>query len=87
MTGTSAVPAPVLGPEQVRQLLAECVTVVRPGEVLVLRCPEDWVPEQVGEMQRYLSEWLEGNAPDIRVLVVPHLDMAVVQPAQEGLTC
>lgn len=72
--------APPLRPEQVRQLLAECVTVVKPGEVLVLRCPENWGPEQAGEMQRWAEYWLAGNAPDIRVLVVPHLDMAVVQP-------
>lgn len=84
MTGTGTGPAPALGPEQVRQLLAECVTVVRPGEVLVLRCPEGWTSEQAGEMQRWAEYWLADNAPDIRVLVVPHLDMAVVQPGADG---
>lgn len=69
----------VLDPESVRQLLRESVTVVKPGEVLVLRCPEGWVPEQVREMHEGIRWWLEANAPDIRVVVIPHLDMAVAE--------
>lgn len=73
-----------LGPDEIRQLLAECVTVVKPGEVLVLRCPEGWVPEQAEMMQDHAARWLAENAPDIRVLVVPHLDMAVMQPENDA---
>lgn len=69
----------VFDPESVRQLLRESVTVVKPGEVLVLRCPEGWVPERVREMHKSIRWWLEANAPDIRVMVIPHLDMAVAE--------
>jgi hypothetical protein len=75
---------PPLTPEQVRYLLRECVTVVKPGEVLILRCPEDWTPTQVAEMQEHASYWLEENAPDIRVAVVPHLEMAVAEPEPDA---
>jgi hypothetical protein len=70
---------PPLTPDQVRQLLRECVTVVKPGETLILRCPEGWTPEQAGEMQQHAAWWLAEHAPDIRVLVVPHLEMAVME--------
>jgi len=72
-----------LTPDEIRQLLRECVTVVKPGETLVLRCPEGWTPDQAGEMQRHAARWLEENAPEVKVLIVPHLDMAVVQPEDD----
>lgn len=68
-----------LTPDAIRQLLRESVTVVKPGEVLVLRCPEDWVPSQVSEMHDCVNWWLRENAPDIRAMVIPHLDMAVAE--------
>jgi hypothetical protein len=68
-----------LGPDEIRSLLRECVTVVKPGETLILRCPEGWTPNQVREIQRHAHRWLEENAPDVRVMVVPHLDMAVME--------
>jgi hypothetical protein len=71
-----------LAPGQVRHLLRECVTVVAPGEILVLRCPEGWTPEQAGEMQWCAARWLEENAPDVRVLVVPHVEMAVMESGE-----
>ncbi len=69
----------MLAEEEVRQLLAECVTVVKPGEVLVLRCPEGCAPQQAQEMQERARWWLDKNAPGVKVMVVPHLDMAVIQ--------
>lgn len=69
----------VLDPESVRQLLRESVTVVKPGEVIFLRCPEGWTPQQVREMHECVRWWLEANAPDIRAMVIPHLDMAVAE--------
>jgi hypothetical protein len=39
--------AEALTPDQVRQLLRECVTVVKPGETLIVRVPVTWSPEQV----------------------------------------
>ncbi len=76
--------APELSPDEIRQLLRECVTVVKPGETLILRCPEGWTPDQAGEMQEYAAWWLAENAPEVKVLVVPHLDMAVVQPETDA---
>ena len=73
-----------LAPDQVRQLLAECVMVVKPGEVLVLRCPEGWTPEAAEEMQQHAAWWLEENAPGVKVLVVPHLEMTVMQPETDA---
>ena len=75
---------PTLEPGQVRHLLAECVTVVKPGETLVLRCPEGWTPEQAEEIAEHVRRWVKANEADIRVLVVPHLDMAVVQPETDA---
>lgn len=73
-------PPSLLSPETVRQLLRESVTVVKPGEVLFLVCPENRTADQIGEIQRAVSAWLEYNAPDIRVLVLPYGEMAVAEP-------
>ncbi len=71
---------PVLDPETVRQLLRECVTVVKPGEVLFLTAgDQNWTPTQLREIQQSISGWLEHNAPDVRVLVLPHGEMAVAE--------
>ena len=77
-------PPPTLEPGQVRHLLAECVTVVAPGETLVLRCPEGWTPEQAEEIAEHARRWVKANEADIRVLVVPHLDMAIMQPETDA---
>lgn len=68
-----------LGPQAVRALLREAVTVVGPGEVLILRCPENWSPAQCGALQDTAEYWLALNAPAVQVLVVPYVDMAVAE--------
>lgn len=73
-----------LGPDEIRQLLSECVTVVKPGEVLVLRCPEGWGADQAEALQMYVSAWLTGNAPGVRALVVPALEPVIVQPENDA---
>lgn len=49
------------GPDEVRTLLRECVTVVKPGEVLVIRVPHDTPWEEARSYQRVLDaarkEW------------------------------
>ena len=75
---------PPLTPEQVRYLLRECVTAVKPGETLVLRCPEGWTPQQAGEMAAHARCWLEDNAPEVKILVIPHLEMAVMEAEPGG---
>jgi hypothetical protein len=72
-------PPRVLDPEMVRQLLRECVTVVKPGEVLFLRCPADFTPTHIRDLQEAVSEWLEYNALEVRVLAVPWVEMAVAE--------
>lgn len=47
--------APVLTEETATTLLRECFTVVRPGEVLVIRAPADWTPNQADLYQEYAS--------------------------------
>ena len=75
---------PPLSPDEIRQLLSECVTVVKAGETLILRCPEGWTPDQAGEMQRHAARWLAENAPDVKAMIVPHLDIIVAEPAEEA---
>lgn len=72
-------PRPALTEAEVRQLLSECVTVVRPGEVLVLRAPEDWNPDQASQLQEYMGYWLAENAPDIKAMVIPPMEIAIMQ--------
>lgn len=59
-----------LTPEQVRSLLREAVTVVKPGEVLILRVSENFTPNQLREYQESLTWWCRKNAPDIKILAV-----------------
>lgn len=69
-----AVPRPVGDPltkDEVRQLLRECVTVVKPGEILLLQPGADYTPNQIREIQKIADWWLEENAPAIKALVVP----------------
>lgn len=73
-------PPNLLNPETVRQLLRESVTIVKPGEVLFLVCPENRTPMQIREIQDCVNWWLADNAPDIRVLVLPYGEMAVAEP-------
>ena len=69
---------PPLTPEQIRQLLRECVTVVKPGEVLILRALEGWTPTQVRDVQEAAAMWLADNAPDVKALVIPPFEIAIV---------
>ena len=73
----------MLDPDTVRQLLRESVTVVKPGEVLFFTAGDpNWTPMQIREIQDVVSGWLECNAPEVRVMVLPYGEMAVAEPAQ-----
>ena len=76
---------PPLTPDEIRQLLRESVTVVKPGEVLFFTCPEDYTPTHVREIQEVVSMWLEYNAPDVKFLTLPHGEMAVTEAAPDFL--
>lgn len=73
-------PAPVLTPETARALLRECVTVVSPGETLIIRVPEGWTPQQA----EYYQEYASAVAP-FPVLVVLGAGLGVVRP-DDGIT-
>ena len=70
--------------DEVRQLLRECVTVVKPGEILVLQPGPDYTPDQLRAMQELVVWWLGENAPKIQVLVVPGGAHQVVRQVPAG---
>ena len=70
---------PDLGRDEVRQLLRECVTVVKPGESLVIR-GRDWTPNQVREIQDWMDAERESGRISFKVLVLPGDELGVVQP-------
>ena len=70
-----------LSPDEVRYLLRECVTVVKPGETLILRVPWTTTPTQVRELQVILDEttaWLE---LPFKALVLPGDELTVAETA------
>ena len=77
-------PGPVLTREVVEAALRECVTVVKPGETLVIRC-RDWTPKQAEQCEEYLNApWRE---TPFRVLVVIGDELAVVRPESDREEC
>lgn len=72
-------PPPPLTPDEIRHLLRECVTVVEPGETLVVRVPWTVNPAQLYEYQRVMDS-AEGGAIPFKVLVVAGDELGVVQP-------
>ena len=70
---------PPLTPEQVRQLLRECVTVVKPGETLVVRVGFDITPMQVRELQDAADGMCEYRGLPFKVLVFPGDELAVTE--------
>jgi hypothetical protein len=70
-------PRPLLTPEAARELLRECVTIVKPGEVLVIRTPDDWTAMQVEDCQESIDEGLKYRQLDVAVLFLPGEEFAV----------
>jgi hypothetical protein len=68
-----------LNPDEVRQLVRECVTVVGPGESLVVR-GRDWTPNQVRAIQEAVDFMHEAGIIGFKVLVLFGDELAVVQP-------
>jgi hypothetical protein len=64
---------PALTPETIRALLRECVTVVQPGETLIVQVGDTWTPRQVAAAHRELNWAGEDGKPywPFRVLLVP----------------
>jgi hypothetical protein len=58
-----------LSPAQVRYLLRECVTVVKPRETLVVR-GTNWTPAQTREIQQVMDEMYELGIVPFKALAV-----------------
>lgn len=56
------------------------MTVVRPGETLVIRVPDTWNPQQADETWRRLSEVISDRELGFTVLLVPGEELAVARP-------
>jgi hypothetical protein len=70
---------PALSPAQVRYLLRECVTVVKPGETLVIR-GTNWTPNQVREIQQCMDIMHEEGIVAFKGLAVPGDELGVAEP-------
>lgn len=70
--------------EVLREFLRDNVTMVAPGETLVIRVPDRFTPQHIRE----LHEWLNGADPDgtpwfpFRTVVVPGCGLGVVRPGE-----
>jgi len=71
--------------DQVRQLLAECVTVVKPGETLVIR-GRDWTPMQTREIQQVMDGLHEDGQVPFRALAVFGDELAVAEPGPDFMS-
>ena len=73
-------PGRLLTPELARELLRECVTVVKPGETLFIRVSESWTPNQIREYTDMLQAWLDHRDAGCHVVVGWGEEFAVAQP-------
>ena len=69
---------PALTPDEIRALLRECVTVVKPGETLVIR-GRDWTPNQVREIQQVMDAMHEDGHVPFKALAVFGDELAVAE--------
>jgi hypothetical protein len=67
--------------DEIRQLLRECVTVVRPGETLVIRLASGWTPGLAREMADEVREVVKSGNLGFSVLVVRGDEMGVAEAA------
>jgi hypothetical protein len=84
-------PVMLLTADQVRECLRQCVTVVGPGETLVLRV-WGFTPNQVREYQESLDVAMKYGAIPFKVLVVIGEELGVVEapestPSATALSC
>lgn len=69
-------PRPLLTPEIARELLRECVTVVKPGEVLAVRLPLDMDSGDIARARGYALEVERQSG--IKVAFIPGEEFAAV---------
>jgi hypothetical protein len=63
---------------ELRVLAREYATIVRPGEVLIVRVPSSWRPREVAQLNEALG--YAGGGLGISVLVVPGDGVSVATP-------
>ena len=73
-------PPPPLTPDEIRRLLRECVTVVKPGETLILRVPWTVTPNQVRELQDFVNQTAEWLDLPFKTLILPGDALALAEP-------
>lgn len=72
--------------DEVRQLIRECVTVVKPGETLIVRVPMNASMQQIHEYQDRANAVLEDHGNPFRVLVLPAEELGVAEAGQVTVT-
>ena len=72
---------PPLSPDEIRQLLRECVTVVKPGETLILRVPLTWAPDEVFRYQRNVNAVHDEGLIPFKVLILGAEELGVAEDA------
>jgi hypothetical protein len=72
-----------LNPDEVRQLLRECVTVVKPGETLVVRVPVSTPPHVVRELQE-LADYAQQEGMPFPVLIVVGDELGIAEAPGAG---
>ena len=70
-------------PDQVRYLLRECVTIIEPGETLVIR-GRNWTPNQVREIQQWMDAMHEDGTIGFKVLAVIGDELGVIEAGEEA---
>ena len=68
-----------IGRDAMLAAIRECVTVVKPGEVLAVRAQPEWTASQIRELQDCVDEWVKWREPGITVLILPGGEFAVAQ--------
>ena len=78
------VPDAALTADEVRQLLRECVTVVKPGETLIIRVPMNATMYQIHEYQERANAVLADHGNPFRVFVLPAEELGVAEAGVPG---
>jgi hypothetical protein len=69
---------PPLTRDEIRQILRECVTVVKPGETLVIQ-GQNWGPSHVREIQDWMDAERDSGRIGFKVLAVIGDEMGVAE--------
>lgn len=77
-------PGRLLTPELARELAREYVTIVQPGETLIIRIPDTWTMQQMDEAQRYVNRFTAHRGTGAAILFIPGDEFAI---ARDSTAC